>query len=904
MNNNAWFKKEMPLQTVIGFGGGATGFGAHSSVASKPYIDDVFSTYLYAGNETVRSIDNGIDLSTKNGLVWVKARNDTHQHHLFDTVRGANELISSDADSDQSTVANRVTAFNNNGFTLGTAGQVNGTNAYEYSSWTFREQAGFFDIVQYTGNGSNRNISHDLGCKPGCIMIKRTDDPQDWIVYHNGFYDFQASDHYYLKLNSTVGQQYGGSVWNNTAPTTTNFRIGQSTAVNQTGGTYIAYLFGGGSDRTTDTSCSVNFNGSAELTVPSSTDFDFGSGDFTIECWVTHGGSSNMVYINRSYYSASSNSSWLLFGNGNGNVDFYATTSTGWTYQVSAPATINDNQWHHIAVVRTDGYFKIYVDGDLRKTQSVGSNAIPDSTRVVEIGTQWNSAYLTGKISNLRVVKGTAVYTSSFIPSTAPLTNISGTVLLCCQSTTVTTATVTPGTITTDGTPTSSIVTPFIDPGSFTLGENEDKNGIKCGIYQGNGSSTGPEVFIGWEPQYLLIKNVNSSESWALYDAMRGISSGRDDVGLYPNGTYAEYSADVMELTSTGFKLKSSAADLNESTSYFVYIAIRRPDGHVGKLPSAATNVFAMDTWVSNSTPATEPNMISNFPVDFVIDTDPNHSSGGWEGDRYVRTRLFSDNLVYANKNDVETYGTWGFFDYSTGWFNRQGLTGYTDWMSWMWKRGQGIDVVTYKGNALSKNDGGHNVPHGLAQIPEMIMVKRRDVTTANWGVYHIGLNGGTNPQESSIALNSSAASDPNSSEYWGDKSPTSTHFTLGDTNAVNNSSSNYIAILFASANNADGDPISKVGYYSGSSSSVTVTTGFQPRFVIIKRATGVGQWTMFDTFRGWTAGNDQMLELSDNAAQSSSFDYGEPTATGFTITTGQSATNNNGDTYIYYAHA
>ena len=60
----------------------------------------------------------------------------------------------------------------------------------------------------------------------------------------------------------------------------------------------------------------------------------------------------------------------------------------------------------------------------------------------------------------------------------------------------------------------------------------------------------------------------------------------------------------------------------------------------------------------------------------------------------------------------------------------------------------------------------------------------------------------------------------------------------------------------------------------------------------------------MFDTFRGWTAGNDQMMELSDNAAQSSSFDYGEPTATGFTITTGQSATNNNGDTYLYYAHA
>ena len=74
MNNNAWFKKEIPLQTVIGFGGGATGFGAHSSVASKPYVDDVFSQYLYEGNQSARSFDNGIDLSGKGGLVWIKNR--------------------------------------------------------------------------------------------------------------------------------------------------------------------------------------------------------------------------------------------------------------------------------------------------------------------------------------------------------------------------------------------------------------------------------------------------------------------------------------------------------------------------------------------------------------------------------------------------------------------------------------------------------------------------------------------------------------------------------------------------------------------------------------------------------------------------------------------------------------
>ena len=540
------------------------------------------------------------------------------------------------------------------------------------------------------------------------------------------------------------------------------------------------------------------------------------------------------------------------------------------------------------------------MNGDKIGSASFTGSVYNNSTDGVLVGAQGAADDINnnfkGKLSNIRVVKGTAVYTTSFKPPTVPLTNITNTKFLCCQSSTVTTATVTPGAITAHAAPSASIVTPFTDPGSFKLGENEDQNGIKCDVYQGNGSSTGPEVFIGWEPQYLLIKNVNSAESWALYDSMRGISSGRDDVGLYPNGTYAEYSADVMELTSTGFKLKSSAADVNESTSLFVYIAIRRPDGYVGKLPSAATNVFAMDTWVSDSTPSTQPNMISNFPVDFVLDSDPTYN-GSWEGERYLRTRLFSDNYVYANKNDAETYGTWGFFDYSTGWMNRQGLTGYTDWMSWMWKRGQGIDVVTWEGTNSSVERR-----HNLGTTPEMIWYKNR-TSARNWRVYHKGLNGGTNPEDYAVSLNSSSAEGSNTN-YMTSTAPTSTHFVAGNDDDTNGAGYNYIAILFASANDADGNPISKVGSYSGSSSSFTVTTGFQPRFVLIKRATGIGQWTMFDTFRGWTAGNDQKLELSDTGAQSNSFDYGEPTATGFTITTGQSATNNNGDTYLYYAHA
>ena len=98
------------------------------------YIDDVFSTYLWWGNETARTIPTGVD-NTKGALVWLKARNDSAPHQFVDTERGANKLIfngdtvSSNAES---TISNRITGFVNNGFNVGTAGQVNGTSAYKY----------------------------------------------------------------------------------------------------------------------------------------------------------------------------------------------------------------------------------------------------------------------------------------------------------------------------------------------------------------------------------------------------------------------------------------------------------------------------------------------------------------------------------------------------------------------------------------------------------------------------------------------------------------------------------------------------------------------------------------------------------------------------------------------------
>ena len=874
-------KKESPFQGITGLAGGATGLRMAGGAADKIYIDDVFSSYVYKGNGSSLSVANGIDNSGKGGMVWTKSRA-SGSHTVTDTVRGAGKGIVPNASDASSNNLLEVSSFNSDGFSLGSNYLLNDSGV-NYASWNWRVNKGFFDVVQYTGNGSaGHEVAHSLGCEVGFMMVKRLENSANWACYHR---DAQTSGAYLMTLNSTGGSGAVTDIWNDTAPTSTHFTLGTSANTNGNGETYIAYIFAGGAS-TAATAPSVDFDGNDELEVPSSTDFDFGSGDFTMECWVKHGGGSNMVYLNRSYYSASSNSSWLLYGNSNGNVDFYATTSTGWTYQISAPADVNNNQWHHVAVVRDGTNIKIYVDGILSKTQSVGSDAIPASTRIVEIGSQWNSAYLTGKISNVRIVKGTAVYTSSFTPPTEPLTNITNTKLLCCQSSTVTTATVTPGTITTQGDPTASTDSPFDDPEGFKFGDAGDQNLVKCSSYKGTGSS-GLHVHLGWEPQFLLWKESSGSgENWFIHDNIRGW----DNKYVKPNSSGAESDSAVIKISPTGFIVESTDGARNHSGETYVYMAIRRPDGYVGKPAEVGTDVFTMDVGHGGSTSI--PTFDSGFPVDLVW-----MKQFASTGNNSFSSRLTGGGIVRSNTTDAETSpnSTWSF-DWMDGW-NNSGAG--TDYQSWMWKRHAGFDVVTYTGDGVA----GRQVKHNLSQTPEMIWLKNRE-SNEEWVVGHKGVNSGTNPWQYYVELNTNNAQIDSDTAAFNDTAPSSIHFSVGSLAKCNGNGQGMIAYLFASANDVDGNPISKVGYYTGTgvTSGHQITLGFQPRFLTLRGTNGTNWWT-FDTLRGWNGSNDKVLNLDNTDASASIGAFATPNATGFNIVT-DGVGNNSGINYIYYAHA
>jgi hypothetical protein len=199
------------------------------------YIEDVFSTYLYTGNGSTQTITNGIDLSTKGGLVWIKSRSGATNHALYDTARGATKDLFSNSTPAETTQTTGLTAFSGTGFSIGELAKLN-TNADTYASWTFRKQPKFFDVVTFTKSTATLSVPHSLGSVPGCVIIKATNIADEWPVYHRGL----TSSSNFVYLNRTYAQDTAGSSW--ITPTSTTIEL-SNRLIPADGNTYVAYLF-------------------------------------------------------------------------------------------------------------------------------------------------------------------------------------------------------------------------------------------------------------------------------------------------------------------------------------------------------------------------------------------------------------------------------------------------------------------------------------------------------------------------------------------------------------------------------------------------------------------------------------------------------------------------------------
>tara|TARA_Y100001938_G_scaffold58709_2_gene82153 strand:- start:1403 stop:4063 length:2661 start_codon:yes stop_codon:yes gene_type:complete len=886
MNSN-WHKKEKPLLGLTGMGGGVDGLGV-TGLAAKVYVDDVYSTYVYTGTGSAQTINNGIDISGKGGLIWTKQRTSTADHHLHDTTRtNSYYYVRSNLNNAETWDSNTITSFNSNGFTLGSDTTSNWSGK-EFASWTFRKQKGFFDVVSYSGNGSARTISHSLGSVPGMIMIKGTSNTNSWYVYHR-----DIGPEKYLRLNGNDSATDQSWFMNDTLPTSSEFSLGTSSNVNGTGQDYVAYIFAGGKKNDDN---AVNFDGSGDyLSLAASSDLTLDA-DFTIE-WFSKrqtGGGMSVIGIG-DYNNVGGMEIFFHTTASGGKVHIYTKdSSSGANRLISADAYAVD-RYQHCALVRSGSTITFYLDGKNQGSWTESQTLGPSGNNTLTIGrSTYNGsgvAYWNGKISNFRITKGQALYTTNFnvphdaLTQTSQNAVSSNVKLLCCNGSTTTSSTVTPGTITANGDPNiqgSQYI--FDDTAAHVFGDESDQGIIQTGSYIGNGSSTGPEINLGWEPQWVMIKDISANYNWRLHDIMRGIVTGGNDPEFEPNTDDSETDTSRLDVTPTGFKITTSSASHNDSGDTYIYMAMRRPDGYVGKPAEAGTEVFAMDTGNSSSTEA----FTSNFPVDFAL-TKEITNSGDWGANgRLIQTK----NLV-PNNTTAETTWSAYTFDSNTGWLSNNAYT--SAWQSWMWKRHAGFDVVTWTGTNTSVVRR-----HNLGRTPEMIWFKNRVSSTRNWRVYHKGLNGGSNPEDYSLKLNSNDAESSNTS-YMTGTAPTSTTFVAGNDDDTNGFGDGYIAMLFSSI-----EGVSKVDTYTGTGSSgLSVTTGFQPRFLLIKRSdAGSTPWNVYDSVRGFSSGNDSVLYLDMTNAANTSTNFGEFTSTGFTINETYSDINNNGGNYLYYAHA
>ena len=191
------------------------------------------------------------------------------------------------------------------------------------------------------------------------------------------------------------------------------------------------------------------------LSIASHSSFAYGTSDFTWELWVYSDDLSSSIYM-------------LDHGSGDAGmiqyfsniIRYYNGTTGSGSALYTGGGSLTESVWHHIAVVRNNGFTSLYVDGELRTSGSDSHNYPAASLSIGDYGAHTGNYEWTGNISNVRITRR-AVYKQNFTVPKFELKNIAGTVLLCAQSSSsATTAEVTPGTITAAGNATASAFSP------------------------------------------------------------------------------------------------------------------------------------------------------------------------------------------------------------------------------------------------------------------------------------------------------------------------------------------------------------------------------------------------------------------------------------------------------------
>ena len=217
----------------------------------------------YTGNAAARSLSNAVNsVSFQPDLVWIKSRTPgATSHALFDSVRGTTTYLSSNTTTTETTLAQSLTAFGADGFSLGTDATLVNANANSYVAWQWKaggaavsntqgtitsqvsaNTTAGFSVVTYTGTGVNATVGHGLGVAPKMVIVKNRDvSTENWNAWHTGLLNTATR----IILNLTNAQDSASpTIWNNNInPTSATFSIGTSVGTNGSTNKMVAYCF-------------------------------------------------------------------------------------------------------------------------------------------------------------------------------------------------------------------------------------------------------------------------------------------------------------------------------------------------------------------------------------------------------------------------------------------------------------------------------------------------------------------------------------------------------------------------------------------------------------------------------------------------------------------------------------
>ena len=225
--------------------------GATTATQANKYFDVVLRN---GGGPTGGTYSTTINMA--NGAwLWDKPRNQASSNYVVDSVRGLSRFLSTNQTIAEETIANWFIGFNNGSFTTGTNDWGSGVSIVDWiwaangagvtntagsiTSTVSANTTSGFSVVTYTGNGtSGATIGHGLSATPRMIIVKRRNSTSEWLTYTQ-----MTGNTNFLELNTTAASFASSSAWNNTSPTSSVFSVGNASACNASGSTYVAYAF-------------------------------------------------------------------------------------------------------------------------------------------------------------------------------------------------------------------------------------------------------------------------------------------------------------------------------------------------------------------------------------------------------------------------------------------------------------------------------------------------------------------------------------------------------------------------------------------------------------------------------------------------------------------------------------